>query len=111
MDLPIVKSSLDKKLAAKAELYEEYVAADLHYLSTSYDGVQIKIDGIMPVDTALSLTYDLIGRADTLAIFDDTLFQIILRESEAYFSGGASLEQTVKGIQSKAEIYLSEQYG
>ena len=111
VDLPVVQSALDQKLAAKADVYRDYAAADQLFLSTSYDGAPIQIDGTMPAELALDLTYELIGRADVLAVFDDALFRIILRESEAYFSGGVSLQQAVKRIQSKTDIYLSEQYG
>lgn len=42
---------------------------------------------------------------------DDTLREIIISSGQSYLNGDKSLEETVQLIQSKASIYVAEQYG
>lgn len=51
-----------------------------------------------------------VSGADTVAIFDDTLYQIVLRECAIFFNGDISVEKAADNIQAKASIYLAEQF-
>lgn len=42
---------------------------------------------------------------------DQAILEIMLRESEAFYSGAATAREAAERIQSRAGIYLSEQYG
>ena len=50
-----------------------------------------------------------IRNCDTFMMLDGTVKNIILEETGMYFSGDRSAEETAKAIQSRAELYLSEQ--
>ncbi|MCH5194687.1 MAG: extracellular solute-binding protein [Oscillospiraceae bacterium] len=52
----------------------------------------------------------LILSADRVIIYDDSLDNIITEEISYYFGGARSAEETADMIQSRASIYLSEQY-
>ncbi len=56
--------------------------------------------------------YDLIARTRYAEVYGDaTLRSIIIDNSQAYLAGTRSLDETVKLIQSKASVYVSEQFG
>lgn len=48
--------------------------------------------------------------ASSIAMRNSTISQIVLEEAEAYFSGDKTLEEVTALMESRAEIYLSEQY-
>ncbi len=48
---------------------------------------------------------------DGFARPDQAILEIMLRESEAFYSGAATAREAAERIQSRAGIYLSEQYG
>ena len=106
-DLPVIQESLNSKLKNWKEEYEQ---APARLNALSHGGV-VLIEGSMSSDQVICQIYDLINRADILAHIDDSLLEIVLRECQAYFEGGVTSEQTAKVIDSKVQIYLSEQYG
>ena len=53
----------------------------------------------------------LTARASSLYDYDQVLLDMILDASGAYYAGDRSAEDVAKLIQSKANLYLSEQYG
>lgn len=56
--------------------------------------------------------YDLLTRTKCAELYGDaTLRDIIIENGQAYIAGGKTLQETAQLIQSKASIYLSEQYG
>ena len=57
------------------------------------------------VDTFLSL----ISSIENIAIYDETVLDIITKESSSFFSGDKSAQEVVNLIQSKVSIYISEQ--
>lgn len=59
-----------------------------------------------------SKLYDLLERTKYAELYgDDTLREIIIDSSQAYLAGKKTLEETVQLIQSKANLYISEQFG
>lgn len=55
--------------------------------------------------------YDLLDSITILEGLDASLETILCEEASVYFSGGCTAEQAAKNIQSRANVYLSEQYG
>ena len=53
----------------------------------------------------------LISEIDNTAIYDETILGIIKRECAPFFAGDCTAQQAAANIQSKASIYISEQYG
>lgn len=51
----------------------------------------------------------LVSELDNLAIYDETVLDIIRRESSAFFNGDKTAEEAAQIIQSKVSIYISEQ--
>ena len=51
---------------------------------------------------------ELLDHIENLAIYDETVTGIILTESEDFFAGRKSAEETASVIQSKVSLYLSE---
>lgn len=54
---------------------------------------------------------NMLGRIDCVNYCDNELYELVLREAEPFFAGGITAEQAAENIQSKVNIYLSEQYG
>lgn len=44
-----------------------------------------------------------------MARYDPQIWAIVWPEANAYFSGGRSIEDTMRNIQSRVSIYLAEQ--
>ena len=55
--------------------------------------------------------YDLLDTITLLEGLDEPLAEIMGEEAAAYFAGDCSAEQAAKNIQSRATLYLQEQYG
>lgn len=55
--------------------------------------------------------YDLLDTITLLEGLDEPLAEIMGEEAAAYFAGACSAEQAAKNIQSRASLYLQEQYG
>ena len=70
-----------------------------------------KLKGAMSEGEAREAVRELIGGIDSLAVYDRTVFDIIMGSCGAFFSGDKSAEETAEVIQSKVSIYLAEQYG
>lgn len=106
-DFPVVEQSLRDRLEIYKERYQK-----LPEVLYSYDGNAIvEINGVMPVEDAEACVLSMIAKADLLAAYDNSLIDIVLRECQPYFAGNINVEQTIENIQSKAQIYVSEQYG
>jgi len=53
---------------------------------------------------------DYFSTVGTIARYDESLTDIINEEANNYFKGTKSVDETASLIQSRASIYLSEQY-
>lgn len=52
-----------------------------------------------------------LGSIDQVAIYDESILDIIMEEAGAFFAGDKTAEETAALIQSRASLYMSEQYG
>lgn len=53
----------------------------------------------------------LITSIENTAIYDEALFNIVQAEFNAYMGSSATAEEAAARIQSRASIYVAEQYG
>lgn len=60
-------------------------------------------------DSDIERFFSLVSEMDNLAIYDDTVLDIIRRESSSFFNGDKTAEEAAKIIQSKVSIYIAEQ--
>lgn len=60
---------------------------------------------------AMNALADIIINADTVVRHDPQIWQIVYSETGAYFAGQRSVEETMHLIQSRASVYMAEQYG
>lgn len=109
--LPVMMSSLNKKTSAWLANYKSAVEQGAVRLNTFYDSTPMRILGTAPPERVQQRLEELISSADIAALFDETLQQIVLRECQAYFNGMIPIEQAINNIQSKASLYISEQFG
>ena len=65
-----------------------------------YAASQEQVDGIM----------EMLNSAQSCLLLDETLFTMIAEEAEYYFSGQKSVDEVVDVIQSRAGMYVSENY-
>ena len=111
LSFPIVESALEKKFD---KWEENFLRDETSKLGTSYEGALMTIEAPSTPETAAAIEgamMDIIGRMDCLSVFDHSQLEILITECQGYFAGDKTLEQAVKGIQSKMQIYVSEQYG
>ena len=89
----------------------EYCLSD-EYQNSLYRGIPVKKSAYDKVFTGGSKEKErclnVINSADCKYIGDTDLFNIIWEESEQYFNDERSLDETVKSIKNKTNIYLSE---
>lgn len=109
--LPALDAQLDAALERSARRYQELSHEGPYKAYLPYGEGSLEVEGAPYAPAFKERTKEIICRADRLAARDDTLRQLILGECQAYFAGQASLEDTLSRIQSKAQIYLAEQYG
>lgn len=62
-------------------------------------------------DADAKLFLDLVSAVENTALYDEAILNIILSESGAFFAGDKTAEQTAALVQSRASIYVAEQYG
>ena len=109
---PILRSDLDK-LAAQAIIppyhYNSKGEKEVEDDMTMYvNGQETKIDPMTQADVDNMMK--LLTSADHTVRFDIDLWKIVDEEAQAFFSGQKSVDETAAMIQSRATIYLSEQY-
>lgn len=104
--LPVNQNALEKRVEYWASEHEKYNRS----LVTVYNGARMELVGNSSAEYLKEHLYAAIASGDTLAIFDDSLFQLIYLESQSYFNGKTSLQQCLNTLQSKVRLYLAEQY-
>ena len=81
------------------------------------NGLPVNIDAFPRIQAgyspeSLEILEDLMARTKYAKTFTDQgLYDIIVSCGEGYLSGDKSLQETVNLIQSRASLYMSEQYG
>lgn len=70
-----------------------------------------KLTGSIDEATARATIKEIFDSITSVAVYDSEIYDIIMRECGALWSGDRSPEETAKQIQSRVSIYLAEQYG
>ena len=86
-------------------VYKPLLDAAIKEAHTS-DSLQVKV-----TDADADSFYALIDRVENSTLYDTQMLRIISEESQAYFNGDKTAAEAARIIQSKASIYLAEQYG
>ena len=105
--MPINKNILPERMDSWEKTYNEYPKV----LHTLCDGASIEIEGEIDPEIAKNRINELIDRIDCSTLYDEAVMDIVIKECQPYFAGQMSSEQAAANIQSKVQIYLSEQYG
>ena len=109
---PFVQAALEKRVDLWGEIYKEELqkgGPGLYSPLSSVEDVYIK--GETDPELAKKRVLALVEKVDSLYFFDEQLFDIVLTEAQAYFYGKNTIEKTIENIQSRATIYVSEQFG
>lgn len=80
-------------------------------LSTVYGGSPFDIPAAPADDKLRENAVSLMDRVNGLYELDSDVYTIVIEEAAAFFNGDRSVEETAEHIQSRASIYISEQYG
>jgi len=103
--LPVIRSAMEKSLERERKLISEYGVS----VTYSIGGLEADLDCGFPDNSTEEKVWDVLESINCLSKCDDELYQIVMDEAQAYFSGQQNLETTVSVIQSRANIYISEQ--
>ena len=108
--LPVKKSAFDKKAAEamKPQTYFED-GKEVPYDDTFFRGEEEITVPNMPQSYVDELK-ELISGINESNYYDNTLYNIMDEETQKYFAGDQSSQQTAEMIQSRASLYLSEQH-
>ena len=109
--LPVVKSQL-QALGQQATIPQTYTDTDgtVQQVDNTYyvGNTEVKVNLI--TQDEVNMLIDYFSTVDTIARYDESLTDIINEEANAYFKGTKSVDEATSLIQSRASIYLSEQY-
>lgn len=106
--IPIMREALVKSVNESIERYSKESA-----------GLMIPMDGGMssfilecgtPSENTAEQIMELINCIDSVNEYDSQVYKIVLDESDAYFTEQRNVEETVKLIQSRVQLYINEQY-
>lgn len=108
--LPILKSSLENKLALAKErpFYLDNNGEKVYYDNQYYisDDLQVKIPPLS--DEEVSALWDFISGLSETANLDTELMSIVEEEAPSYWSGDKSVDEVCSVIQSRVQIFISE---
>ena len=109
---PIIRADLEK-LAQQALVPEKYVNENGELAereNTKYMGYEeVKVSSMTQKDVDECMAF--LESCRGISRSNDELQEIINEEASAYFAGKRSADETAKNIQSRASIFMSEQYG
>ena len=106
--LPTNKNVFDDKIK---EAMTEEIDADGNRVAKSfyYDGSDNEIAVYAMTQEQVDKLMDLINSVDSVIEFDNSMQDIISDELNGFFNGEISAEETAKHIQSRVNLYVSEQ--
>lgn len=110
-NLPILKDQLQKigKQATVTDYYIDENGSKVEQTMTYYIADQeIKIPPLTQDDVDMLIEY--FGTVTKLVRYDDNISSIVNEETALFFDGTKSVDETASIIQSRASIYMSEQY-
>ena len=110
-DFPVLKSAFDKKLdeAMEPPYYLDENGKKVEYEDTHYiGGKEIKINPLTQEERDFLVEY-ISNAKPTTFYYNNEVTNIITEETEAYFAGDKTAEQTAEIIQNRVSILISEQ--
>lgn len=111
-DIPLNASIAEQIISAQAELWKE---SKIRIMIYSPSGTEIPNEHAVPYLPSDEKTAEeimsIIRSIDSLNSYDSAILNIIVTETQKLSGGAQTLDQAAANIQSKASIYLSEQYG
>lgn len=106
--LPVIKKSLEAYINERIEFFTSTAAV----ITVDWnDGARKTVDAPPPAADFPDRHFEIYDSMDCIYEWDESIYNIILDEASAYFAGQRSVEDTAAMIQSRAQIYVSEQYG
>lgn len=104
---PIMEEALRSELNEQVNRYQQQPLR-----MVLPDGMgDMTIDCPAPEDSLTDEIMDVIAKIDRVFDCNATLYEIIIDEASAYFSGQRGLDETVELIQSRTQLYISERKG
>lgn len=105
-DMSIMRAPLTKHIDEQFLYYSENPLKHVIFTDTDELIIQLKA----PDESTLNRISQLINSIDCIYEVDTNIYNIVLDTSAAYYAGERSIEDTIAMIQSKAQIYMGEQY-
>ena len=85
--------------------------SSIDYLPVILQAFKRKAEGVLSQEESLQLLSLCASTNNAQRCADQQILDIIMENGRIYLAGDKSLEETVKNIQSRASIYMAEQYG
>jgi len=105
--IPSLQEGLDAQI--KEAQTVSYDADGNECIRVSWGMDDVSVDMYAISDEQLAGFMEVIENAKRAVSYDEKLFNIIAEDASAFFEGAKSAEETAKIIQSRVQIYLSEQ--
>lgn len=108
--VPIVQNVLDRAIQQWCEEVKDMTGLGL----LKYEGgqvTQMTVPTRQPNSSTLSRVREIIESIDCMDEYSDAMYTIVLQEFNSFAGGAITAEEAAANIQSKASIYISEQYG
>ena len=108
--LPALAESLEQIMDAQMQIGE---TVSLGMLRTDGNGgfTQESLKIGLPTAAMKAQLLEIIDSIDGMNEYDPALLETVQSEAARFFAGDCTAEEAAASIQSKASIYLSEQYG
>lgn len=103
--------AVEKQLQARLDKWVVPYQNGNMNLYTSYNGAALEIPGRKVDKVTEQKVIDIYKSTDGFAMIDQNILNIVFQKVEAFYAGDKSAEETAELIQSRIDIYLSEQYG
>ncbi|MCM1160979.1 MAG: extracellular solute-binding protein [Roseburia sp.] len=98
---------IDVTSADKQFITEEGITVEPYFCEITYDDYEVKMGAM--TDEEIKAFWRLVDSTARINTYDEELINIIMEEARTYFDGNKSVEDTVKAIEKRVNIYLSEQ--
>lgn len=108
--MPVIGSVLEANIDSQIQLGAEYSLGMFRQDEQgNYIPESLKVGP--PSDQLKAQLWELIDSMDGINEYDPALDQIVQSEAAKFFAGGQTAQEAAAAIQSRAGIYMSEQYG
>ena len=111
-DFPVLKSAFDAKLA-EAMKQEFYTDENGNQVEQSKGGIGYGNDEMIEIyavtEEQKDIFMELLHSTTKVNSYDENIMNIITEETGAYFAGQKTVDEVVKVIQNRANLYIAEQ--